>query len=187
MAVLEGNGSSPNALLSSDPALLGGTASDESVSTTQGITSTIQSDSGDLVVGTSGNDHLLARVEKLTIIGNGGTDIYIFGAKNTSEIILNGLSSDPAASGTLQFSEGLTDRTLWFDRVDGTGAVSATGDDLRIDVLGTTRAIMIDNWFAPGDTYAQLSQIVLKDGMRDCPNFCVRGEVQSQPRSGALL
>ena len=167
MVVQTGSGSTvgPASPTSGIDPVVSGLASDTDVMATQRVTTTIQDNGSYLVVGSGGDDQLSAEAANATLIGSGGDDTYIFGTGNTSEILLNGLNTNQFASGTLQFSEGLTDRKLWFDRVDGTGAVSVMGDDLRIDVLGTTRSIMIDNWFAPGDTSAQLSQIVLEDGI----------------------
>jgi len=149
-------------MVSSGSGIVSGTLS---ITTNSVVTTTTQADGSSVVVGTAGSDVLGGTISTTTLIGNGGDDTYLFGANCTSEIIVNGISSDPTASGNLQFSAGITDRDLWFDRIDGNGAVSASGDNLRIDVLGTSRSVTIDNWFTQGDTYAQLSQIVLKDGM----------------------
>jgi hypothetical protein len=130
-----------------------------------GVATSELTDGSYLVIGTGSNDTLSVDAADAAFVGNGGTDEYVFDHSNYSETILNGLVSGSSASSTLEFTTGATDRDLWFDRVDGTGAVSGSGDDLRIDILGTTRSVIIDDWFAPGDTYAQLSQIVLKDGM----------------------
>jgi hypothetical protein len=167
-ALIGGSGSSANGgtALPADngqSSLVAG-ASSQQVSVQPTIVASAQSDGSYFVVGTGGNDQLSSKAAQVTLVGNGGSDTYVFDAQNTSETILNGLSANQAVSGTLQFSAGITDRKLWFDRVDGSGVVSASGDDLRINVLGTSRSVMIDNWFASGDTYAQLSQIVLNNG-----------------------
>lgn len=117
-----------------------------------------------VISGTAGNDLLDgARQPFATLVGNGGVDTYNFAKGDGVEQIINGVVASNAAAGELLLGAGIADTSLWLDRVNGSGQVSSTGANLRIDVLGTKDSITIDNWFASGDSYAQLSDIRLSD------------------------
>ena len=52
------------------------------------------------------------------------------------------------ASGTLSFLSGSVGSTnLWFERTNGAGALSATGANLRVSVLGTSQVAIVDSFF----------------------------------------
>jgi trimeric autotransporter adhesin len=114
-----------------------------------------------VLVGTTGNDILTGPSGASTLIGNGGNDTYYFGAGVTQEVIFNGTTGNVAAQGALVITAANSDTALWLDRVDDNGNVSATGNNLRIDELGTTNSAIIDNWFAAGDLNAELVELVL--------------------------
>jgi subtilisin-like proprotein convertase family protein len=157
---LAGSSSLSTALPTSD-----GSGSTQSVTQVEGTTTTQENDGSQLIVGTSGNDVLGAVGGITTIIGNGGSDEYLFAQNDTAETIINGLRSDSTTQGQMQFINGVNEDGLWFDRVNGAGVLAADGDNLRIDVLGTSGSVTVDNWFATNGSYAELSGITLQGGM----------------------
>ncbi|WP_316172819.1 MULTISPECIES: calcium-binding protein [unclassified Bradyrhizobium] len=99
--------------------------------------------SSEVFVGGAGND---------TFIGGGGNDRYLFGAGQ--ETIVNGTASSSTASGQLAFGTGVTDNDLWFLQ---------SGNDLQIDLLGTTQNVTIKNWFsAPSNQLQEITARGLK-------------------------
>ncbi|MGQ0681883.1 Ig-like domain-containing protein [Bradyrhizobium sp.] len=97
--------------------------------------------------GTSGDDVLVGGIGPDTLVGHGGNDTYRFDAIQKSEIVVNGSEASTGPSGTLQFTASNPDQ-LWFER---------ESNDLTIDVLGTERKVIVQNWYgAPG---AQLGSI----------------------------
>ncbi|WP_316179578.1 calcium-binding protein [Bradyrhizobium sp. SZCCHNRI1009] len=99
--------------------------------------------SSEVFVGGAGND---------TFIGGGGNDRYLFGAGQ--ETIVNGTASSSTASGQLAFGTGVTDNDLWFLQ---------SGNDLQIDLLGTTQNVTIKNWFsAPSNQLQEITAGGLK-------------------------
>ncbi len=113
--------------------------------------------------GTTGNDVLVPYTGNLTLAGKGGNDLYDFGKGMGQDFINNGVSTTNSANGTLFFGHGIGDNQLWFDRVDATGSISATGNNLRIDIMGTTTSMTINNWYATGDTYADMAEFQVSD------------------------
>ncbi|WP_234055147.1 MULTISPECIES: hypothetical protein [unclassified Xanthobacter] len=91
-----------------------------------------------------------------TLKGGGGLDTYIFGASQKSEIIVNGVSGNTGPSGELEIA--FDSENLWFIQ---------SGDDLIIDVLGTTRKVVVKDWYdgASSRDWEQLSVISAKDGL----------------------
>ena len=79
--------------------------------------------------------------------GNAGYDTYIFKA-NYGELTIDN-SGNGQAAGEIDVSSTTAD-SLWFREV---------GQDLEIDVMGTTNKITVQNWFA--DTGYQVSEIKL--------------------------
>ncbi|WP_206747706.1 cadherin-like domain-containing protein [Telmatospirillum siberiense] len=105
------------------------------------------------IFGTTGNDTLDAGgAGNDTLIGNGGNDVYQFNAGYGRDVIVNGTGSG-GPGGTLQLGAGLIPGDLWF---------SASGNDLVIQVLGTSSRVTVQNWLAA--TPAELSSIVAGDG-----------------------
>ncbi len=88
---------------------------------------------------------------------------YIIGATSgETDDIANGSTASNAPSGTIAFADEPMPVTeshsqLWLTK-------SANGDDLLIDVLGTTEQVDVANWFASGDAYAQVATILASDG-----------------------
>jgi len=73
------------------------------------------------------------------------------------------VASSNVAAGELMLGTGITDTNVWLDRVDSAGNVSASGANLRLDLLGTKDSVTIVNWFTGGANYAQLNDVVLSD------------------------
>ena len=112
---------------------------------------TTLSNTGATEVGGAGSDTFTAGSAAATMTGGGGADTYVIGAGTTTETIVNGLSTSNAAAGTLDFTGSITSSNLWLQQ---------SGNNLVIDVLGTTRQAVVQNWFASGKTYAQTNEIV---------------------------
>jgi serralysin len=96
------------------------------------------SSGNDLLIGGAGNDILAGGGGSDILVGDGGDDLYRFGVGDGRDAIVNGLSSNTAASGELQLGAGITDRNLWFVR---------SGSDLEIEVMGTQSAVTVADWF----------------------------------------
>ena len=103
---------------------------------------------GQVLNGTSGND-MLYTGRGNAVNGDGGTDTYLFGTGDGSVTINNGVSTSNTAAGQVDFLGSLTDQNLWFVQ---------SGTNLLVDVLGTTDQMTLKNFYASGDTYAQVSQ-----------------------------
>jgi Ca2+-binding RTX toxin-like protein len=114
--------------------------------------------------GTTGNDIMIPDTANLTLAGKGGNDLYDFGRGMGHDYINNGVSTTNSANGTLFFGHGIGDNQLWFDRVDNGGTISTSGNNLRIDIMGTTTSMTINGWYIGGSsTYEQLSEFELSD------------------------
>jgi Ca2+-binding RTX toxin-like protein len=107
-----------------------------------------------LLIANTGND---------TLAGAGGNDTYVFGRDMGQDAIYNGISSSNTAAGTLAFGTGITSDQLWLDRVDDSGNISATGNNLRIDIMGTASSMTVMGEFDATNAYKQLSQLTLSD------------------------
>ena len=151
--------------------LAGGGASDTLIGITDGAVSgtddTVTSDSGSDVLYSTGSDNTLiggSGADTLSTSGTGDTLVagsgsstllatgtgayYDFGTDSSTASILNGASGATSAANTLDFGAGTNDEDLWFVQA---------GNDLDIDLVGTTKAVTVENWFSNGG--AQLSEI----------------------------
>ncbi len=117
------------------------------------------------VNGTTGADIFTPNTTNLTMAGKGGSDTYDFGSGMGKDYINNGVSTSNSAAGTLFFGHGIGDNQLWFDRVDGSGNISSTGNNLRITLMGTGSQITVNNEFNSSTAYAQLSEFQLSDSV----------------------
>jgi Ca2+-binding RTX toxin-like protein len=95
-----------------------------------GASTLVSSGSGNTLIAGSGND-------TLTNQGTAGFYDVNLGAGETK--IINGLATNTQASNELDFGAGITKSNLWFIQ---------SGNDLQIDVMGTTETVTIANWFA---------------------------------------
>ena len=101
--------------------LLGGSGADRLV---------VTSGSGDKLVAGSGTDTL----------ADGGTQgFYDFGRGDAQTAIVNGAAGAVAPSNELDFGANITDQNLWFLQ---------SGNNLQIDLMGTSSAVTVDGWFS---------------------------------------
>jgi Ca2+-binding RTX toxin-like protein len=131
------------------------TLADYSVNQGAGVTvvgnnlgDTITANSGkDTLVGGSGNDTLIAGPGNDVLTGGGGYDVYKVGSVFGQTAINNlapGGSTTP--QGELDFGAGVTDQQLWFLQ---------SGNDLKIDLLGTNEQVNVAGWFNGGSNQLQ--------------------------------
>jgi Ca2+-binding RTX toxin-like protein len=114
--------------------------------------------------GTTGNDIMIPNTGNLTLAGKGGNDLYDFGSGMGHDYINNGVSTTNSANGTLFFGHGMGDDQLWFDRVNDSGTISSSGNNLRIISMGSTSSMTVNGWYIGGSsTYKQLSEFELSD------------------------
>jgi hypothetical protein len=118
--------------------------------------------------GTSGDDVLVAGPTATTLVGLGGADSYQVAVTGAGTVeVLNGAAPHGASqgqpAGELLLGTGVADNQLWLDRVDNTGAVSASGNNLRLVVMGTSQSMRVDDWFNPVTPAAPLSDMKLTD------------------------
>ncbi|HEY0414113.1 MAG TPA: cadherin domain-containing protein [Allosphingosinicella sp.] len=97
-------------------------------------------DAGDDLDGGTGNDIL---------IGGAGDDRYLIGRHQGDDRIRN-YDPSPTAFDQLSLGDDIAYKDIWFERVDATGALSATGANLRLAILGangTDGTVTVEDWF----------------------------------------
>ncbi len=121
-----------------------------------GIHSVLAGSNGILTAG-AGNDTLSVTGSNDTLTGGSGTSTLVdsgtegffdFNAGAGQVKIVSGASANSSASNELDFGTGISDNQLWFLQ---------SGNDLQIDLMGTTEGVPISNWF--GSTGNQLQEI----------------------------
>jgi Ca2+-binding RTX toxin-like protein len=110
---------------------------------------------GDTLLGGAGNDTLDGGGGNDSLSGGGGYDTYKFNSGYGSTTITNSTTGGTAASGELDLGAGITAQDLWF---------AQSGQDLVIDVLGTSDKVTVKGWFG-ANASAQISEIKTSDGM----------------------
>jgi VCBS repeat-containing protein len=100
-----------------------------------------------LLDGGAGADTLIGGAGNDTLMGGAGNDRYVFNSGDGADTIVDALGSD-----TLYIGGGLTEANLEGVR---------DGDNMVINVLGTTDFITLNNWFAQGEG---VSRIEFGDG-----------------------
>ncbi|QRG08712.1 calcium-binding protein [Xanthobacter dioxanivorans] len=135
----------------------GATGSDSVGDKVKNFENLVGSQADDTLTGNTSNNVLTGGGGTDTLTGGGGTDTYIFSAAQQSEIIINGLSSNTGPSGELDIAVDHDD--LWFIQ---------QGNDLVIDVLGTSEQVTIKDWYKDTSTtsWEQLSKIAAQDGLQ---------------------
>ena len=103
----------------------------------------------------SGNDTFNLADFSGTIQGNNASDTYLFAPGDNSVTIQNGTSAGISPSGQLDFQGSLSSEGLWF---------AQSGNNLNIDVLGSSATVSLAGWFA--NSGAQLSEIQGADGLK---------------------
>lgn len=106
-----------------------------------------------LLYGASGNDTLHPNAPNEILVGNGGYDTYQFNKGNGKMVIQNGVASNNAANGELDFGAGIATNQLWFSR---------SGNDLLIQEMGTTESVNVSGWYSNG--YSDLKEIKIASG-----------------------
>ena len=87
--------------------------------------------------------------------GGGGYDTYKFGATFGQTVINNYASDhDGSAYGEIDFASGVAADQLWFQQ---------SGNNLKIDLLGTNNSITVNNWYA-SDQRNQVESVHSGDG-----------------------
>jgi hypothetical protein len=74
-------------------------------------------------------------------VANGGARSNVFQVSASSDQAEINLSASAASRNELDFVGGITNDELWFVQ---------SGDDLKIDLLGTSTEVSVANWFASG-------------------------------------
>jgi len=116
----------------------------------------------DFLIGGGGNDVLDAESGDDYLDGGAGNDMLIGGLDNDTYFIGRGQGDDriqnfdPSGADFdhLAFDGSILYNHLWFDRVDASGTLNASGAHLRITILGTSGsdgAVTIENWFTIAD------------------------------------
>jgi hypothetical protein len=87
----------------------------------------------------AGNDTLVTGTGNDTLYGSTGTNTYDFGSAFGTADKLYNAGANSAAAGTIAFTaSSTTDENLWFVK---------SGNNLLIDLLGTTDQITVENWY----------------------------------------
>jgi hypothetical protein len=115
---------------------------------------------GNTLIGGAGTATLIDSGASNTLVAGSGSTIminqsaqqgateYFDYSKGAGSAIIKIESGSPGTSNELDFGSGITDESLWFVR---------SGNDLRIDILGTNEQITVSNWFSSPSN--QLSEI----------------------------
>ncbi len=107
------------------------------------------------MAGSSGNDTLTGTSTANTLVGNGGSDIYVLNATNQNDTIVNGSSTTTTAQGELSITNA-NHNQLW---------LAQSGNNLVVDVLGTTEQATIQNWYS-GNAGAKLQTVLASDNLK---------------------
>jgi len=80
----------------------------------------------------------------------------VFGSSFGHDIIYNISPTATVASGKVTFGSGINDEKLWFEQV---------GNDLHVDLLGTSNTITIADWYGTNAS-AQVASFNTSDGLK---------------------
>jgi len=128
-----------------------------------GIEGVIGSAFGDTLTGGTADEQYRGGKGNDLIRGGGGADRYIFARGDGKDAIFDGASTDTQPRGELLFDFGIGEQQLWFER-QSNGVRSATGEDLRVYVLGTSDWVTLEDWYAEGQGHRKLATIETADG-----------------------
>jgi Ca2+-binding RTX toxin-like protein len=99
-----------------------------------------------------GNDDLSGGAGNDTLVGGNGSDTFEFGRGSGRDYIV-AYDSD-GGSDTLKLGAGIASDQLWFKH--------GQGNDLEIDVIGTSDSVVVRDWF--GGTNFKLDHVSLANG-----------------------
>jgi Ca2+-binding RTX toxin-like protein len=145
------NGNNDQILVSSNAVLnLSGTGDTVSVA---GTGTTINASNAQIVFKAGATGTVIGAND--TLIGDVGGTTYQLGAASGfgQTTIINGGPGNSGPSGTLAFAAGIKAANLRF---------SQSGNDLVIQIIGTTDQVTVKNWYT--NSYSQLQGIALADG-----------------------
>jgi len=110
-----------------------------------------------VLTGNAGSNILYGAGGNDTLTGGGGYDTYQFDT-GMGQSVVNNLASDgnAAASGEIDFLSGVAYDQLWFEQ---------KGNDLQVDLVGTTNHITISGWYG-GNARAQVQSFDTADGLK---------------------
>ncbi|WP_269766415.1 calcium-binding protein, partial [Burkholderia ubonensis] len=103
----------------------------------------------DKLYGTSGADVFDGKGGNDVVIGRGGNDTYVLGRDYGDLRILNGSAGSNTPAGTLSIGQSGSEN-IWLER---------SGNDLKVDVMGTTTSATIQGWYSNG--YCKLANILV--------------------------
>ena len=107
-----------------------------------------------IITGNRGNNVLTGGLGNDTLIGQAGNDTYQFARGDGQDIVID---NDATLGNTdvLQLTN-INQTNLWFKHV---------GNDLQINVLGTTDQITVKDWYLGGTTDNHIERIKTADGL----------------------
>jgi len=103
-------------------------------------------DGNDTLDGGDGNDQLSGGPSIDVLKGGKGNDIYLFKRGDATDTIVEN-DATQGNTDVLQFAGDVKANQLWFSRVDQAQKVSATGNDLRIGIIGTGDKVIVQDWY----------------------------------------
>ena len=106
--------------------------------TTANVNLTGNNQAGQVLIGGAGADTLAPGTGNDTLDGGTGYTAYSFGTTFGQDTINNAYAGNTTAKGEIDFASGITDEKLWF---------AQSGNNLVIDLLGTTDQITVSGWF----------------------------------------
>ena len=112
----------------------------------------VGTEQGERIATGSGDDRIDGGGGDDTLSGGAGDDAYEFSGRSFGRDRV----SDTGGADTVAFTSGVAWDQLWFSR---------TGDDLRIELMGTDSEVAVEGWWngAEADTTAQVETIVAGD------------------------
>ena len=106
--------------------------------TTANVNLTGNNQTGQVLTGGTGADTLTVGTGNDTLNGGTGYTTYNFGTAFGQDTINNAFAGNTTAKGEIDFASGITDEKLWFVH---------SGNDLLVDLLGTSDQIKVTGWF----------------------------------------
>lgn len=114
-----------------------GTASADTLSGTSSDDILFGGSGNDVLSGGAGNDRLSGGLGNDTLNGGIGNDDYYFNRGGGTDTIIDNDISSPS-NDEIYFGKGIDSAQLWFKH---------QGNDLEIDIIGTTDSLSIKNWY----------------------------------------